>query len=72
MFYLALLFCLHGSDTACKPLLYPDLQPMPMMACAMAGQTAAAKMLASEPGLRGYELRRAICESESSPRYRRA
>lgn len=72
MFYLALLFCLHGSDTACKPLVYPDLQAMPMLACLMSGQTTAAKLLETQPALRGYELRRAICESETSPRYRRA
>lgn len=68
MFVLALLFCLKADPTQCRPLVYPDLEPMSQMACLVSSQMTAAQMLATEPELQGYELRRARCEPENKPR----
>ena len=72
MFYLALLFCIRGSDVACKPIVFTSLPAMTLSACLATGLDLGAKRLETHPDLRGYELSHVLCEPASSLRFRRA
>ncbi len=56
MYILALVFCLRGDPASCRPPVYPDMEPVTLMACVVSGQQAAAQLLATEPDLQGYAL----------------